>query len=85
MTSGMNDIAYDITHLLDAERLQAEAPAPRAVRAVPTAPTRAVRSGVAEAQEAMARELIQCAPIHDAMIQQYLRMSGEAFRESLGK
>jgi len=85
MTSGMNDIAYDITHLLDAERLQAEAPAPRVVRAVPTVPARAVRSGVAEAQEALARELIQCAPIHDAMIQQYLRMSGEAFRESLGK
>ena len=81
----MNDIAYDISHLLDAESRQADAPAARAVRAVPTVTTRAVRSGVAAAQEALARELIQCAPIHDAMIQQYLRASGETYRESLGK
>ena len=51
------------------------------MRAVPTVPARVARSGVAEAQEALARELIQCAPIHDAMVQQYLRMSGETFRE----
>lgn len=81
ITSGMNDIAYDISHLLDVERQQADVPAPRVVRAVPTVPARVARSGVAEAQEALARELIQCAPIHDAMVQQYLRMSGETFRE----
>ena len=85
MSPGMNDIAYDISHLLDAESQQADAPAARVVRAVPAVTTRAVRSGVSAAQEALARELIQCAPIHDAMVQQYLRMSGETFRESLGK
>ena len=85
MSPDMNDIAYDISHLLDAESQQADAPAARIVRTVPAVPTRAVRSGVAAAQEALARELIQCAPIHDAMVQQYLRMSGETFRESLGK
>jgi len=82
----MNDIAYDISHLLDAENHQADAPAPapRVVRAVPTATARVVRSGVAEAQEALAHELLQSASIHDAMVQQYLRLSGETFRESYG-
>ena len=82
MNLGMNDIAYDITHLLDVELPQADAP--RFVRAVSTV-TRPTRSSVIEAQEALAHELIQCAPIHDAMIQQYLRMSGESFRESYAR
>lgn len=82
MTQGMNDIAYDISHLLDAECQQADVPAPRIVRAVPTVAARAAGSGVAEAQEALARELLKCAPIHDAMVRLYLGMSGETFRES---
>lgn len=85
MNMGMNDIAYDITHLLDVELPQADAPAPRFVRAVSTVVARPTRSSVIEAQEALAHELIQCAPIHDAMIQQYLRMSGETFRESYAR
>lgn len=82
MTPGMNDIAYDISHLLDAELAQADAPAPRVVRAVPAVAARPAQPGVAAAQEALARELMQSAAIHDALIQQYLRMSGQTFQES---
>lgn len=78
----MNDIAYDISHLLEVELHQAETPAPRVVRAVPAAPARPARSSVAEAQEALARELLQFAPLHDALILQYLNLSGETFPEA---
>mgnify|MGYP001555899588 FL=1 len=81
----MNDIAYDISQLLDAELTQADAPAPRVVRAIPTAAAKPAESGVAAAQEALARELMQVAVIHDALIQQYLRMSGDTFRQSYGQ
>lgn len=80
----MNDIAYDITHLLEVELHQADAPAPRVVRAVPTVAARPAQPSLSEAQAAIARELMQSAAIHDAMIQQYLRMSGETFRETYG-
>jgi hypothetical protein len=80
----MNDIAYDISHLLDVELSQADAPAPRVVRAVPVAAARPAQPSIAEAQEALARELMQVATIHDALIQQYLRMSGDTFRETYG-
>lgn len=81
----MNDIAYDITHLLEVELHQADAPAPRVVRAVPSVAAKPPTGpSLAEAQEAIARELMQSAAIHDAMIQQYLRMSGETFRETYG-
>ncbi len=81
----MNDIAYDISHLLGVGLHQADAPAPRVVRAVPTVVAAPVPPGVAAAQEALARELMQSAPIHDALIQQYLRMSGDTFREAHGE
>ncbi|MEO8809700.1 MAG: hypothetical protein ABI386_05600 [Rhodanobacter sp.] len=81
----MNDFAYDISHLFDVETPAAGAPAPRMVRAVPPAPAAPpLPSGVAQAQEALARELMQSATIHDALVQQYLRMSGTTFRATYG-
>lgn len=81
----MNDIAYDISHLLEVELHQAETPAPRVVRAVPDAVASPARSSVAEAQEALARELMQSAAIHDALVQQFLRMRGDTFQEAYGE
>ena len=68
----MNDHAYDISYL-ESELIEACMPAPRAVKDT----TPAARESVAvQAQEAMARELMAAADIHEALIQQYLRMSG---------
>jgi hypothetical protein len=80
----MSDMAYDISHLLEAETCQADAPTRRAapaVRAVPAAPA---PPGVDEVQKALARELMQAAAVHDALIQQYLRTRGETFCEPAG-
>ena len=83
MTSGMNDIAYDISHLFDVELQQTAAPGLRAVRAdCIAAATTPPALSITTAQEALARELLQSAPIHEEMIQQYLRMRGESFREA---
>ena len=82
----MNDIAYDMTydisHLLDVELPTVGAAAPRVMRAVPSTPAKA---GVTEAQEALARELMQYAAIHDALVQQYLRMRPDTFQGSGGE
>jgi hypothetical protein len=77
----MNDIAYDIAHLLDLEPERAPAPAPRVVKAVPTAPVKPATPSIAAAQQALARELMQCAPIHEALVQQYLRMRADTLPE----
>jgi hypothetical protein len=84
MTTGMSDMAYDISHLLEADPCQADAPAPRAapaVRAVPAAPA---PPGVDEVQKALARELMQAAAVHDELVHQYLRTRGETFCEPAG-
>jgi hypothetical protein len=39
---------------------------------------------VDEVQKALARELMQAAAVHDALIQQYLRTRGETFCEPAG-
>lgn len=80
----MSDHAYDISYLLDAEPVQAVAPTLRIARAVPPAPALAT-TGVVEAQEALAKELLQSANIHEALIQQYLRMSGERLQDPFGQ
>ncbi len=85
MTPGMNEIAYDISHLVEDESHQADMATSRAVRAVSTVVAKPVQSGVASAQETLARELMQSAAIHDALVQQYLRMSGATFPEADGK
>lgn len=81
----MNDIAYDISHLLETELQQVEVPASRIVRAANEASAKPAKPSVAEAQEALARELMRAATIHEALIQQYLRMSGDTFRETYGQ
>lgn len=75
-------MAYDISHLLDVELPWVDAPAPRVVRAVMAAAPTPAPSSVPAAQEALARELMQSAAIHDALVQQFLRMRGDTFREA---
>ncbi len=83
----MNDIAYDISHLLESEPAKIDVPdlpVTRMPMAKPT-PALAVLSNVAAAQDAMARELLQVAEIHEALIQQYLRFAGHAFQDASGQ
>lgn len=82
MTPSMNDIAYDISHFFDVERQRVAAPESRAVKAVPTVVAKLPPPSIAVAQDALAHELMQSAPIHEEMIQQYLRMCGDTFREA---
>jgi len=76
----MNDLAYDISHLLESEPFKTPVPEFRTARVTPAAappvPT------VAAAQEALARELLQAADKHEALIQQYLRMTDAAYQDS---
>ena len=69
----MNDAAYDISHLLEAESAAA---AVAYVRAVPAAPATPPRLSLAAAQEAMARELLLAADAHDEWIRQYVQVHG---------
>jgi hypothetical protein len=74
----MSDHAYDISHLLDLDDVKAEPRELRIVRTPPpvkTPPAAPKPDGVAEAQEALARELMESAAIHEALIEQYLRIS----------
>lgn len=82
MNDSAYDMTYDISHLLDVELPKAEAPAPRVMQAVPSAPT---KQSVTDAQEALARELMQAAVIHDALVQQYLHMRLDTFQEAGGQ
>ena len=75
----MNDLAYDISHLLESEPFKPTVPEFRTVRVTPAAPPVPT---VAAAQEALAQELLQAAATHEAMIQQYLRMIDVAYQDS---
>jgi hypothetical protein len=71
----MTDIAYDITHLLEFE-LASSAPAnPRVMKTSSISSRPPVAPSV---EDILARELMQSAGIHEALIQQYLRMAGSA-------
>ena len=70
----MSDLAYDITYLIEAESAEPAAP-PRAATRTPAAVAPSPANAV-NAQEALARELLQVADAHEALIQQYLRFSG---------
>ena len=72
----MSDLAYDIDYLLDSDAAFVEVPVLRVAKA-PPAPTRSP-SGVAAAQETLARELLQVAELHEEWIRQYVRMFGVA-------
>ncbi|WP_449429252.1 hypothetical protein [Rhodanobacter umsongensis] len=77
----MNDHAYDISYLLESESVIADAPVPRMVKTPAAAPR---KPSVVDAQEAMARELLQAADAHEELIQQYLRMGGGTLQDSPG-
>ncbi|TAM57413.1 MAG: hypothetical protein EPN49_14895 [Rhodanobacter sp.] len=66
----MSDHAYDISYLLEAEMTTVEVPAAPVQKAPPARP---LPSPVAAAQEVLARELMQAAAAHEALIEQYLR------------
>jgi len=81
----MNDAIYDISHLL---ALDAGLPG----RTVPTTTRSSSRSTppaaaeprqptVAETQEALLRELMRTAEIHDALVRQYLRTKDNPFQD----
>jgi len=71
----MNDLAYDISHLFESEMIALDGNHFRAAKA--QAPVLCKTPGPVAAQEAMARELLQVADVHEAFIQQYLRMTGD--------
>jgi hypothetical protein len=75
----MNDLAYDISHLLESEPFKTPVPEFRTARVTPAAPPVPT---VAAAQEALAKELMQAAATHEAMIQQYLRMTDSTYQDS---
>ncbi|KZC40295.1 hypothetical protein RHOFW510R12_04065 [Rhodanobacter sp. FW510-R12] len=70
----MSELAYDITYLVESASAEPAAPSRAPIRtpaAVAPSPANAVN-----AQETLARELLQVADAHEALIQQYLRFSG---------
>jgi hypothetical protein len=76
----MSDQAYDISHLLDLETIKGELNELRIVRTPPPSQQQAPvmksnKSSVAEAQDALARELMGAAVIHEALIRQYLSVA----------
>jgi hypothetical protein len=82
---GMSDHAYDISHLLDLDTIEAEPAELCIVRTPPprqAAPATPRQSGVAEAQEALARELMGAAAIHEALIHQYLSFATDSGQDS---
>ena len=68
----MNDHAYDISYILEADLIDAGALIARTEKA-PATPSGTPT--LAAAQEAIARELMQAADTHEALIQQYLGIS----------
>lgn len=69
----MNDHAYDVSYL-EAELTAACAPPARVEKAPPAV---SLHAAVAAAQEAMARELMLAAEVHEDLIRQYLGISGD--------
>ena len=71
LIKSMNEPAYDISHLLEQELSIIAAPSLRIVAAPPDART----ADASRAEDQLARELLQSSAIHDAFIDQYLRMA----------
>ncbi|MCW8807657.1 MAG: hypothetical protein OQK79_06035 [Rhodanobacter sp.] len=74
----MNDHAYDISYLLDSDSVDASELVSTLKKASPPAKPTVT---LALVQDTMARELLQAAAVHDALVQQYLRISGVASAE----
>ena len=75
----MSEHAYDISYLLESEPARTVAPDLRIARAPSPAPA---PPSLAAVKEALARELLQAAAVHEAMIEQYLRMTEVGYRDS---
>jgi len=75
----MSEHAYDISYLLESEPARTVAPDLRIASAPSPAPA---PPSLAAVQEALARELLQAAAVHEAMIEQYLRMTEVGYRDS---
>lgn len=81
----MDEAGYDISHLM---ALDTELPG-RAVptttrsssRSTPPAAAKPRQPTVAETQEALSRELMRTAEIHDALVRQYLRTKDNPFQD----
>lgn len=73
--SGMNDLAYDISHLFEAEMMELDGRHFHSAKV--QAPVICKTVDLLTVQEATARELLQAADIHEALIQQYLRIAGD--------
>jgi 3-oxoacyl-ACP reductase-like protein len=74
----MSEHAYDISHLLESEPVMAVPPVSRIAKA----PAPAAPPGAAAEQERLARELLQAADAHDALIRQYLGMTDDSYRNT---
>ena len=79
----MDDTAYDISQLLafDSESLPANPSATRNAQSRQSAAEKRRQLTVAEAQEALSRELMRTAEIHDALVQQYLHTTRNPFQD----
>jgi hypothetical protein len=75
----MSEHAYDIAYLLESEPGKVETRDLRITKAPPVAPP---RPNLTQVQEALARELMQAAEVHEALIQQYLQICGKAYQEA---
>lgn len=78
----MNEQAYDISHLLESEPATPAAPERRMARTLPPTPAKPT---VMAAEDALAREFLQFADAHEAMIQQYQRMTAVVGRGTYRK
>jgi hypothetical protein len=78
----MNDHAYDISYLLESEPARVDVPDLRMAKAAAAPPP---KPSVTDAQEAMARELLQAAAAHEELIQQYLRFSSSGLQDCFGQ
>ena len=70
----MNELAYDISYLLESEAdlIQTERPKPR----MASTPIKVPKpSGISLAEEALISELTQINGAHEELIQQYLRVT----------
>ncbi|HEY0197265.1 MAG TPA: hypothetical protein VGC19_01830 [Rhodanobacter sp.] len=85
----MSDHAYDISHLLDLDTIKAEPTELRIVRTPPpsqqAAPSAPKPTSVAEAQEALARELMGASAIHEALIHQYLSFAVDVGQDTYSR
>lgn len=79
----MDDSAYDISHLLAfaADPVVADLSATRDVQSQQAAAKKRRQLTVAEAQDALSRELMRTAEIHDALVQQYLHTTQNPFQD----